>query len=91
MKDNEGNQESNIYEINESIYTKRSLKKILGLKEKIYTKAGNILDFTHIYSGVDGELNGFVVGDKGRFEVRTIYAGGYNIQRLHYRTLIRKV
>lgn len=38
-----------------------------------------------------GEINGIVKGQKGVCEVRTISAGGYNIQCFHYRVLINRL
>ena len=35
-------------------------------------------------------INGYVSGDRGTVEVRSILAGGYNIQRLHVRVLLIK-
>lgn len=52
---------------------------------------GQITDAGNLTIGMNGELNGFIVGDKGTASVRTIDAGRYNIQCYHFRTLIRKV
>lgn len=34
------------------------------------------------------ELVGIITGEIGTVEVRTIFAGGYNIQKLHFRTIV---
>lgn len=47
-----------------------------------------ITDASGLYIGASGELNGYIVGTTGRVRVETIGAGGYNIQRYHFRTLI---
>ena len=54
-------------------------------------KIGDIVDASGLYIGSNGEINGFVVGTTGKARVETIYAGGYNIQCLHYRVLIKVV
>lgn len=50
---------------------------------------GQITDASYLYIGPSGELNGYIVGTRGKAEVETIGAGGYNIQRFHFRTLIK--
>lgn len=49
---------------------------------------GTITDASNLSIGDKGDLNGFIIGDKGTARVQTIGAGGYNIQRFHFRTLI---
>ena len=51
---------------------------------------GTITDATGLRIGKKGDLNGIVIGDRGRAKVQTIGAGGYNIQCYHFRTLIHK-
>jgi len=52
---------------------------------------GQITDASNLYIGNNGELNGYIIGTNGRAKVETIGAGGYNIQRFHFRTLIHKM
>lgn len=58
---------------------------------KIEKVAGKIKDLSGIESGVDGSINGMAVGEICKARVLTIYAGGYNIQCLHYRVLVNKI
>ena len=51
---------------------------------------GEILDVSNLSVGNKGDLNGFVVGTKGKAEVETISACG-EVQRFHYRTLFKMV
>jgi len=55
---------------------------------RIQKKAGNILE-AYLYIGVNGEINGHIKGDIATVNVNTIYAGGHNIQCLHYRVLVK--
>lgn len=52
---------------------------------------GEIVDATHLTIGAKGDLNGYIVGKDGKAKVETVGAGGWNIQRHHYRTLIHKM
>lgn len=49
---------------------------------------GQITDASHLRVGAKGDLNGYIIGTKGCCSVKTIGAGGYNIQCFHFRTLI---
>jgi len=52
---------------------------------------GKILDAKGLTIGSNGEINGLVIGDKGKATVNTISAGGYNVQCFHYRVLVKKL
>lgn len=41
--------------------------------------------------GIDGEINGVVIGANDSVEVETIGAGGWNVQRFHFRVLVKKI
>jgi hypothetical protein len=72
----------------QKILDREVIAKKKTLIARISKKAGNILDAKGLYIGVNGEINGLVVGELRTVRVETIYAGGYNIQCLHYRVLI---
>lgn len=49
---------------------------------------GQITDASNLKVGAKDDLNGYIIGTKGTAKVKTIGAGGYNIQCFHFRTLI---
>ena len=63
--------------------------KRISLISRTEKKIGGIIDATELYIADDGSINGFILGENGKAEINTIYAGGYNIQCLHYRVLIK--
>ena len=50
---------------------------------------GTFIDASGLYIGMNGELNGIIIGDRGKAAIETIGAGGYNIQCYHFRTLVK--
>ena len=56
---------------------------------RIMKITGTIID-TNLYVGHDGNINGTARGIIGTASVTTIFAGGYNIQCLHFRVLVKK-
>ena len=64
-------------------------KWLLNLYNRVKEITGEITDCRYIRWG--GKcLDGYVIGEKGRANVETIGAGGYNIQRYHLRVLVHK-
>lgn len=66
---------------------------VLDLLNRTKEITGEIVswDDVHLTVGTNGfpVLNGYVEGKEGRALVESIYAGGYNIQRLHVRVLVK--
>ena len=52
---------------------------------------GKITNADELLVGTRGDINGIIEGENGKAEVRTIEAGGYNIQCFHFRVLVNKV
>ena len=79
-----------IYKSDEDIHNanmKDAKAYILDLYYRVKAITGEVTDWSGIRcAGM--ALNGLVIGKEGRAEVETILAGGYNIQRLHCRTLV---
>ena len=58
--------------------------------ERTNAITGKITDATNLSVGGKGDLNGYIIGEKGTAKVNTIGAGGHNIQCFHFRTLIHE-
>lgn len=52
---------------------------------------GQITDAKRLFIGSNAEINGIIIGIKGKAKVETISAGGYNIQCFHYRVLVKEI
>lgn len=65
--------------------------RYMELVDKTTAIVGNITNLEYLRIGATGMLNGLVIGDKGKANVDTISAGGYNIQCFHYRVLVHKI
>lgn len=73
----------------EEVAAQEVINKKLDLVARIEDVAGKIVDATYLTIGNNGSLNGRVIGEKKSVYVETILAGGYNIQCLHYRVLVK--
>jgi len=60
---------------------------VTDLYNKIVNKTGDFIKWNVFLNG--NTLNGYVNGTKGTAHIETILAGGYNIQRLHARTIVK--
>lgn len=74
---------------------KEGQRVILDLTDRVTKITGPVTSYAglHLTQGNGGwaVLNGIVEGEDGKASVDSILAGGYNIQRLHVRTLVKPV
>lgn len=79
------------YRVNDLIKLAKKIadEKVANLYYKVVGKTGKIIDCSDLYLGINGDINGTIKGENATVNVQTIGAGGYNIQRYHFRTLIK--
>ena len=66
-------------------------RKLIDLTKRVSKICGKITNADELLVGTRGDINGIIEGENGKAEVRTIEAGGYNIQCFHFRVLVNKV
>lgn len=79
---------------NEEIIKELVAKDMVNKKAELIAKIGSkvgIVTKINVTCGEDGTPNGIVEGTEGKVSIETIEAGGYNIQCLHYRVLVKPV
>lgn len=69
---------------------------VMNLWKRVREIVGENPDWANLWIRQGNEwegavVNGVVHGDSGSADVHTIGAGGYNIQKFHYRTLVHKI
>lgn len=86
-----------MYKTDEEIHesnVKDAKMLIIDLYSRVKNITGEVTDWANIHAqrGTQGMtvLNGYVIGEEGRAKVESILAGGYNIQRLHVRVLVKE-
>lgn len=63
--------------------------KGIEIASRVADKCGQIVNAAGIKIGANGSINGLIIGTNGSAEVETIFAGGYNVQCLHFRVLVK--
>lgn len=74
----------------EKLLEEEKFKKLIDLTKRVNKICGKITNADDLLIGNRGDINGIIIGEKGKAEVRTIEAGGYNIHCFHFRVLIRE-
>lgn len=65
--------------------------KIFMLNARVEKITGKITNADNLRVSEKGDLTGYIEGEKGKAQVQTILAGGWNIQCYHYRTLVHEM
>lgn len=75
----------------QKILDQEAMTKYNTLLKQVTYITGTIIDAKDLRLGGKGDLNGIVIGEKGKAKVETFGADGYNIQVSHYRTKVTEV
>lgn len=65
--------------------------KYIRLVEQVKEITGKITDASCLRINEKGSIDGYIDGENGRAKVNTFEAGGWNIQRFHYRTKVTRI
>lgn len=63
---------------------------VMNLIDRVTKYIGQITDYSDLWL-TGPSINGVIVGERGRVRLETILAGGWNIQCLHNRVLVKKI
>ena len=66
-------------------------RKYDNIIERTNKIVGEITDASNLEVGYKGDLDGYVIGDRGIARVYTVGAGGYNVQCFHFRVLVQRL
>jgi len=75
----------------EKLLEEEKNRKLIDLTKRVSKICGKITNADELLVGNRGDINGIIEGENGKAEVRTIEAGGYNVQCFHFRVLVNKV
>lgn len=87
--------EASYYKSNVSGYFEKEINqeaeaKYYNIVTKVTKICGEITNANYLHIAKNGEINGYIEGTEANAYVETITAGGYNVQRFHFRTLVKK-
>lgn len=88
------NSKNDVFRYRSAEYIKTAIeqdaqKKGIEISRKVAAKCGQITDAAGLQIGMDGTINGRIIGTSVFATVETILAGGHTIQCLHYRVLVK--
>ena len=63
---------------------------VMNLIDRVTKYVGQITDYSNLFL-TGPSINGIIVGERGRVRLETILAGGWNIQCLHNRVLVKPI